>query len=201
MSSGLDRTNELMDELLQSKRDLVDALVSKGEEADVNDSFIRLIQKAADYIPKSYVLVDETGREINGVLVDQYTVFDATPNDVREGKTYAGELGVKTGTKEIPSYQTQEGVKVIRPGKQFTITHKNYDYTKLQALICLFNTSLTDSVATEKVAIDENVYTVQSSNPISVITKEPDTVTINLGVTNESTEEQVLRFIYYKEEY
>lgn len=48
--------------------------------------------------PKTYVLTDENGKEITGVLVDNLTVFTATPEDVRSGKVFAGDEGVKTGT-------------------------------------------------------------------------------------------------------
>lgn len=47
---------------------------------------------------KTFILQDENGNEITGVIVDQETVFNATPNDVREGKVFAGDEGVKTGT-------------------------------------------------------------------------------------------------------
>ena len=39
--------------------------------------------------PKTYVLTDENGKEITGVLVDNLTVFTATPEDVRSGKVFA----------------------------------------------------------------------------------------------------------------
>lgn len=48
--------------------------------------------------PKTYVLTDKNGKEITGVLVDNLTVFTATPEDVRSGKVFAGDEGVKTGT-------------------------------------------------------------------------------------------------------
>lgn len=51
--------------------------------------------------PKTYVLTDENGKEITGVLVDNLTVFTATPEDVRSGKVFAGDEGVKTGTNTL----------------------------------------------------------------------------------------------------
>ena len=62
---------------------------------------------------KTFILMDENGNEITGVVVDQETVFTATDNDVREGFVYAGDSGVSTGTKNIPSYHTTEGFKLV----------------------------------------------------------------------------------------
>lgn len=64
---------------------------------------------------QAYILVDENGVEIPAVLVDEYTVFDATANDIRAGKTAATEEGVTLGTKEIPAYYVEEGYVAIPP--------------------------------------------------------------------------------------
>ena len=149
-----------------------------------------------------YILVDEDGNEYPAVLVDEETMFDATANDIREGKVAATESGVTVGTKEIPSYHTLEGVKLIPAGKEFTITGiKNYDYTKLQAIICPFNNTLTDSVSSEKVVIDDKVYEVGSSDELSVVSVDSDNKSINFGITNESSISYVIRYFTYKEEY
>ena len=50
---------------------------------------------------KTFILTDEYGNEITGVVVDQETVFTATDNDVREGKTYASNDGVSVGTLKV----------------------------------------------------------------------------------------------------
>ena len=51
---------------------------------------------------QAYILVDESGKESPAVLVDKETVFDATANDIREGKTAATEAGVTVGTLVVP---------------------------------------------------------------------------------------------------
>lgn len=149
----------------------------------------------------SYILLTQDGQEIPAVLVGEETVFDATANDIREGKTAATESGVTVGTKVIPSYNTSEGWKIIPAGSAVKITSANYEYTKLQALICAFNTSSSNSVATEKVAIDGNVYNVLSVESLSLIEKDGANTAINFGVTNDTDKPQILRYFYYKEIY
>ena len=203
--NSAERTLELLQQLANSKKNLATTLVDKGEEASVNEPFDNLVQKAADYIPKSYIFVDEEGNEVAGTLVSEETVFDATPNDVREGKVFATELGVKTGEKFIPSYVTQEGYSVVTGGSQFEIQSlqnlDRYDFTKLQVLICPYNKSIAESVATEKVAINENVYLVNSSEIFSTVSKDTEKKYINLGFKNESETLYLIRYFTYKEIY
>lgn len=52
-------------------------------------------------IGKTFILVDEDGNEITGVVVDKETVFTAKDNDVREGKVYASNDGVSVGTLQV----------------------------------------------------------------------------------------------------
>lgn len=150
---------------------------------------------------QTYILVDESGNEYPAVAVSEETVFDATANDIRQGKVAVTDSGVTTGTKEIPAYYTSEGVQAVPGGSAFTITNmKNCEYTKLQALICKFNTSLSDSVATDKVSINDGVYAVDSTEIVATVTVDVENSTINLGITNEGTVPYVIRFFTYKEE-
>lgn len=50
---------------------------------------------------KTYLLEDEYGNQLTGVLVDELTIFTATDSDVVEGKIYAGDKGVSTGTLKL----------------------------------------------------------------------------------------------------
>ena len=204
MSSGYQRTLELLRQLIASKKNLSDTLVSKGEEAEFSEPFDDLVQKAADYIPKSYIFVDDNGNEIAGALVSQETVFDADVNDVREGKTFASELGVKTGEKVIPSYQTTNSLRAIKAGEEFTIPLvKNdlYAYTKFQAMICPYNGSLSNSLAVEKAVQNDSVYPVQSTEAISSVTKNDEEKAIYLGIKNETDVPYIIRYFTYKEIY
>ena len=151
---------------------------------------------------KSYILETEDGQEIPAVLTSQEVVFTATPNDIREGKVAATGSGVVTGEKIIPSYHTLEGAAYIPVGSEFTIPISDkdmYDYTKLQVIICDYNTSMLDSVLSRKVVILDKVYNVGSSEEISTVTKDKTAKTINLGITNDSDHPCVIRFFTYKE--
>ena len=50
---------------------------------------------------KTFILVDEDGNELTGVVVDKVELFTATDNDVRSGKVYASNDGVSVGTLEV----------------------------------------------------------------------------------------------------
>lgn len=156
---------------------------------------------SSDDDTQMYILVDEEGNEYPAVFVNEETVFDATANDIREGKVAATEDGVTTGTKEIPSYYVTEGYRAITPGSMFeTAVMPRYDFTKLQAIVCPFNKSITNSVAAEKVAIGENVHPVNSTEIVSTVIRDDTNQKINLGFTNDTSTIYVLRYFTYKEE-
>jgi hypothetical protein len=144
----------------------------------------------------TYILRDSEGNEMVGVLVENEVEFDATANDIRAGKIAATAEGVTTGTKEIPAYHTTEGMKVITAGSEFVITGLGREsaYTKLQALICA------NSLATEKVAVNNKVYAVGSTTVLAEVTVDSESQVINLGITNEATAPYVIRYFTYKEE-
>lgn len=149
----------------------------------------------------SYILIDTDGNEIPAVLVDEEVVFTATSNDIRSGTVAATEDGVTVGEKEIPAYYTTEGVQLVPAGTDFIISIKDrYDYTKLQAIICPFNTSLADSVAAEKVCISDDIYAVGDTTVLATVTVDHDNGSINLGITNDSDSSYVIRYFTYKEE-
>ncbi len=149
--------------------------------------------------PKTYILTDENGNEIIGTYVESETIFTATDNDVREGMVYASDKGVSTGNKVIPAYHTLEGTKLITAGSNFILRINGWDYTKLQCLICKYNSSISNSVATDKVVINNNVYNVQEAVSISEITKDEVNQLINLGISNTSDTPYVIRYFTYKE--
>ena len=150
----------------------------------------------------TYILVDSDGNEVVATLVDEATVFNATANDIRLGKVAATESGVTTGTKDIPAYHTTEGVEKIPEGSALTIPmfSDKCQYTKLQALICTFNTLVSDSVATEKVSIDGKVYNVGSTIVLSEVSVDSVNQSINLSLINDSDHPVVIRYFTYKEE-
>ena len=152
---------------------------------------------------KSYILIDEDGNEYPAVLVSEETVFTATEDDIREGKVAATSAGVTVGTKVIPSYHTTEGYVIVPPNSVFSIRSliglNLYDYTKLQAIICPWAGNQEQSVSAEKVAIDSNVYNVNSTEKLSSVLKNHTNKTIDLGIVNESDKLYLLRYFTYKE--
>jgi hypothetical protein len=150
---------------------------------------------------KTFIIEDVNGNEFTGVVVEKQEVFTATDNDVREGMVYASDSGVSTGTKNIPSYNTFEGTKLVTNGSEFIIYLSYYEYTKLQAIICEYNTTLSDSVYSDKVVINDNVYNVQSTSSLSSVTIDKENKAIKLGITNTSGKPCLIRYFTYKEMY
>lgn len=150
---------------------------------------------------QTYILITEDGTEIPAVLVEEATVFDATANDIREGKTAVTDEGVTLGTKVIPSYNTREGSRLVPNGSKFVLPMIDYDYTKLQAIICPFNKSTDESVAAERVVINDNVYDVLSTEVVSTTEKVTSNSTVDLGITNNSGKLYLIRYFMYKEIY
>lgn len=152
----------------------------------------------------NYILVDENGNEFAATLVDEEVSLTATANDLRLGTSALTEEGYTEGEKVIPAYHTYQGARLIPNGSTLLIpnldtTVDSYDYTKLQTIICLFNTTISDSVSTEQVVIDENLYDVKSTEIVSVITKDHETKNINFGITNNTGSSLVIRYFMYKE--
>lgn len=152
---------------------------------------------------RTLILEDSDGVQLTGVVVGSEVIFTADAStDIREGKVAATDSGVVTGSAIIPNYQTYEGTKIITNGAPVVLSiENNYDYTKLQAIICTFSTSLKNSVAAEKVAIENNVHEVLSTEVVSSIAIDEENHLINFGITNTSGNMQVIRYILYKELY
>lgn len=151
---------------------------------------------------KTFILTDENGNEITGVIVDQETIFTAGDNDVREGMVYASDEGVSIGTKDIPAYHTQKGTVLIQANASFSIPlsiKDMWDYTALQAVVAPYNTSLSNSVAVDRVVLENAVYPVQSVVKESDVVKDSENKSISLGIINEDTP-YVIHYFTYKEE-
>ncbi len=202
---GVEKTLALVQDCVNQKRELVEKLHSHSVEASVKEPLFKLIEKTTSLEPDptvTYILRDENGVEVVATLVDEGTVFDATENDIREGKRAVTDEGAITGTKVIPSYNTIEGYQLITIGSRFAVTYATldlYDFTKLQAIICPYNSSISESVAAEKVAIDEKVYAVNSTAAVSEVTKNSGTKQVDLGITNNADKPYLLRYFMYKE--
>ena len=152
-------------------------------------------------IGKTFIIEDESGNELAGVVTDKEQIFTATDNDVREGSVYASDTGVSTGTKVIPSYYTHAGWRLVTNGSSFVLPIVDYDYTKLQVIICPFNTSEENSISAEKVVINDNVYDVLSTEVLASVTKDETNTRVDFGITNNSGKSYLIRYFMYKEIY
>ena len=154
-------------------------------------------------IGRTFILEDSDGNTIEGVVVDQMTVFDATPEDVIVGKTFASNEGVKVG-ENTKTYRVTKASRLVFPNMSYAIplSHYNqYDYTKFQCIIAKYNTSLSDSVYTNKISIEDNIYEVNSIDVLSSITKNTDEKSIDLNITNDTVDTYIIHYFTYKEEY
>ena len=188
-----------------AKQEMATVMTEKGVTVP-SEALIDEYPPLADTIepmPDTFILQDENGVEVVATAVSEEMVFDATENDIREGKTAATLNGVTVGTKVIPSYHTSEGYKIVTSGSTYEIVlvGERYDFTKFQAIICPYNGSIEKSVAADKVAIGEGVYAVNSTDLLATVTKDSETKSINLGIANESENLYVLRYFTYKEIY
>lgn len=151
---------------------------------------------------KTVILEDESGNTITGVVTESKVIFDATPADVRIGKTFASDEGICHGENTI-TYRTSEGSELVLPGEDFSIiglySYNKYRYTKLQCVISKY-TSSTDKTAIEKIVLNDNVYNVGSSNVISTVTKDDKEKTINLNISNDTNDTYIIYFFTYSEE-
>lgn len=164
------------------------------------------MKAGVDYMPTSaddnaFIIVDEEGNEIPAVLTRNEVDLTATTNDIRLGSIAVTDDGVVTGEKEIPAYHTYEGYRAVSKNSKFVLYHTNYDYTKLLAIFCLFNTSTANSTAAIKVSIGNKVYDIASNTPVSSVKKDHANQLIDFGVNNDTGKNCVLRYIMYKEIY
>lgn len=189
--------------LIKKLTSIADAIRTKTGSTDplTLDEMAEQIADLEGEEAQTYILVDEDGNEMAAVLVDEEVTLTATANDIRAGTTAVTGAGVITGEKEIPSYHTYDGMRLVTNNSRFTISHVDYDYTKLQSIICTWNTNQSNSVAAINVAIEDAVYKVNSNVVVSSITKDDANARIDLGFTNETGGMCILRYIMYKEIY
>ena len=151
---------------------------------------------------KTLILTDENGNEVVGVVTDSVQAFSATPADVRINKTFVSDNGIETGENTI-TYRTFKGECLIFPQENFSIPLRNnnhYDYTKFQGIITKFGTSIDDSVYAEKIALNNAVFNVNSTEKMSDITKNATSKSIDLNIINNTNDMYLIHFFTYKEE-
>lgn len=153
-------------------------------------------------MPEMFILEDEDGNQLAAVLTDEPIELTADKKtDIRIGTTAVTSEGVVQGEKEIPAYHVTEGTKVIPNNSAFLISIPNYDYTKLQAILTPYKSSLADSVASDRVVINGKVYPVQSNVSEASVTINDELKRIELGLVNSSGSPCIIRYFSYKEIY
>lgn len=147
---------------------------------------------------KTFIITDENGNELTGVITDQEQIFTATDNDVREGFVYASDSGVSIGSKVIPSYHTSYGCKIVLANKEVTISAPEYDYSDLSVIISTYDTSMAQSVLSTYVSINGAMYMAGSNVKVSDITVDRENEKINLGIA--LSQKSVIRYLVTREE-
>lgn len=193
-----------IEKLKSQLRSIADSIRDRTGETD--KLTIEQMKAEIDYMPvgddgETYILIDEHGNEVPAVLTDEEVDLTATANDIREGVIAVTDDGVIEGTKEIPSYISREGARAVPNNSKFILPIDGYDYTKFQAIVCLFNTTLANSVAAKKVAINDSVYPVDSTEVESTIVKDLVNKRIDLGITNTYGKPCLIRYFTLKEEH
>lgn len=151
---------------------------------------------------KTFILTDENGNELTGVVVGEETIFTADASDIKIGKIAAIDSGVVEGT-DTKTYRTEQGSQLILQGESFSLVldlYDQYSYTKFQCIIAQFNTSFEDSVCAEKISLNNCVYNTNSVEEVSVVTKNIENRSIDLNIVNDTEHMYVVHFITYKEE-
>lgn len=153
-------------------------------------------------IGKTFILVDESGAEITGVVTENVKAFNATAADVKIGKTFVSDEGVLEGT-DTKTYRTTQGVQAVAVGKAVSIPlsyYKQYDYTEFQCVITKFNSNLANSTAAIKISLNSNVYNTGSADVISSVSKNSETESIDLNIVNDTDHIIIVHYMTYKEE-
>ena len=153
-------------------------------------------------MPKTIELTDENGYTVVGAVTGSKVLLTAKPSDVKIGKIAATDEGITEGT-DTKTYRTTHGTKCILPGESFTILldeYDGYDYTKFQAMIAEFNTTLSDSTSIVKTSLNDAVYNVNSAAKVSDVTKNSSTKSIDLNITNNTDNIYVIHYNTYREE-
>lgn len=151
---------------------------------------------------KTLIFEDEMGNSFTGVITENVQVFDATPADVKIGKRFVSDEGVKIG-EDTKTYRTEHATYLVMPGADFSIPmsqYDQYDYTKFQAMISVFNTTKFDSLSVEKTVLYDGVYNVNSNDKISDVTKNADTKSVDLNIINDTDNVFIVNYNTYKEE-
>jgi hypothetical protein len=151
-------------------------------------------------VGQTFIINDANGNEIVGVVTENVQVFDATPADVKLGKTFAYDGGVGVGTDTRMAIASS---CVIAPGAQLTIPlsdYDAYDYTKFQAVITVRSSNYSDSATIVGYVLNDSVFLVGSSTKVSSLSKNANTKSIDFNINNDSNQTYEIHYFTYREE-
>lgn len=162
-----------------------------------------MVGSSGGILGKTVEIISDDGVDLMGVVTDQETVLTASPNDIRKGKIAATEYGIIEGEKDIPAYRTTMAYRLILPNENFSISlpgYNQYDYTKIQCIIALYSSDYSTNAKIKYVSINDSIYSTESSDKLSDITKNSDTKSIDLNITNNSEDTYLIFYFTYREE-
>lgn len=150
---------------------------------------------------KTFIIADENGNELTGVVTEEKKVFTAGLDDIRSGKIAANAEGIVIGMKDIPAYETTQSSYYVFSGENYSIPLEDgdkYDYTKIQGLIAKYDSDPVKRTAVDKVIIGDNVYAVNSTEILSTITKNTKTKSIDLNMINNTSDTYIIYYFTIK---
>lgn len=187
--------------LVDNKRALKATLEEKGKAPSDNMSeYAALVGEMDNEEQVSYVLETADGGKAFAQLSSENPItLTASENDIRLNTSAITNKGFTEGSKDIPAYHSERGIKVIQANAKVELTRDTYDYTKFQATLALFNTSVADSVQVDRVTVDDSVYTANTTSKLSDLVKDHENGRIDFGINN-GTKISLMRFFIMREE-
>lgn len=129
---------------------------------------------------------------------EEEITLTATANDIRINTSAITDVGYTEGTKEIPSYYSRYGKKLIPAGSEAKLTNHEADYKSLMITIAPLVSTAEESVAVKCVSVEDSIYEATTGTKLSDVTKDINNEIIDLGIT--VTEKSVLRYFVVREE-
>ena len=186
--------------LVEQKQAIKQSLEIKGKNpSDKIATYAGLIDELDNEEQTSYVLSNSDGtQKIYAQLSSKDKVkLTATANDIRINTSAITNKGYTDGEKDIPSYYSTYGSKIIQAGSRAVIDNLEYDYKSLMVTISTFNTNISSSLSVNSTSINNNIYECKSNNKLSSIEIDSVNQRIDLGITVQ--EKSVLRYFVVRE--
>ena len=152
--------------------------------------------KVGGITPEKTYIITHGNVELDAVVVDEITTFDAKCEDVTAGKTVVSDSGVVIGTNDFPRCRNLTGVHEIHPNVNVVLFLDEYDmwdYSCLQGYI----STKKEPYKVLMLVMDNAVY--QNGIKISDISKDKINKTIRFNITNNSEDIYLLHYFICKD--